>query len=991
NGQEIVRVNLGSSGEEVAFDQSTDGLSHEAEIYQDGSPDYFEISDPGSMLVEGTNVLAVQGHNVSLESSDMSLIPFLTIGRSGSGYTSQVSSYLSFVSGGLHTNFKIKAEGESIYLFDPSGMLVDSVAPVFLQSDISSGRKPDGTENWLYFGEPTPGEINSTPGVSQQAGDTVEFSLQGGWYPGGISLVLSSEDPLDSVFYTLDGSVPGYDDMLYSGAIAISANTVVRARVMNSSGLPGPVITNTYVVGTDHEFPIVCISTDPVNLWDELEGIYVTGPNAEAAEPHYGANYWQEWEKPVHFEYYDQSGTKQIDQGAGTKIFGGWSRMNDQKSLSLFARSRYGKGSFEYRFFHDKPIEEFEALVIRNSGNDNMRLQFHDGFTAGLTSPMDIDRQAFQPAVVYLNGDYWGIQNVREKVNEHFIAENHHVDPDSVDLLEYAGTAIVGNNEEYMEITDFLNSHSTLQDNSTYSWMAGKMDIDSYIQYQLTQIYIANLDWPGNNIKYWKTRSPASKWRWILYDTEYSYGIYDANDYSLNTLADALATDGPDWPNPPWATLLFRRMVTNLGFRYNFINQYCDRLNTDFSVPVTTARLDSFKTLYSTEIQYHMNRWWGTYEEWESRIEDRKTFARMRPVYARANMHSVFNLDDELEITVDVSDEVAGKIKLNSIYPKQYPFSGIYFENVPIKMTAIPKPGYKFVRWEGTVNSANNVIEYDMHGTGSFKAIFAEAGSADISIVINEVNYNSSSALDTKDWIEIMNNGQTTVDLSGWLLSDTGPDNGYYFSSYILAPNDYLIVCRELDAFRTYYPNVENSTGNLPFGLSSSGDMIRLYDNEGNLMDAVDYYVNYPWPENANGTGATIELIRPSLDNTIGENWQAIGTGGTPGQPNNGVLHNEELTVPEGQPLSFECFPNPFTYFTTIQFHVYLDGNYRLEIFDMSGRLIEIPVDEYLVQGTYYIDWNGSDERNGSLSGGVYNVRLSNENGVVTKRLIMIK
>jgi len=257
--------------------------------------------------------------------------------------------------------------------------------------------------------------------------------------------------------------------------------------------------------------------------------------------------------------------------------------------------------------------------------------------------------------------------------------------------------------------------------------------------------------------------------------------------------------------------------------------------------------------------------------------------------------------------------------------------------------------------------------------------------------VINEINYNSSPTLDTKDWIEIVNNCQTTIDLEGWLISDTGPDSGFFFPSYILAPNEYLVICRDLDAFRSFYPDRQNSIGDMPFGLSSSGDIIRLYDDEGFLMDAVDYYVYSPWPDNANGTGASIELNNPSYDNTKGENWKAYLAGATPCRPNKRMVGFENPVSPEPMTSTFECFPNPFRDFTTIQFNVYLGGNYRLEVFDMSGRIVDVLVDEYLTEGTYYIDWNGGSQSGESLPDGVYHVRLSNENNVETIKLIMIK
>ncbi|MBA7542678.1 hypothetical protein ES705_35002 [subsurface metagenome] len=354
-------------------------------------------------------------------------------------------------------------------------------------------------------------------------------------------------------------------------------------------------------------------------------------------------------------------------------------------------------------------------------------------------------------------------------------------------------------------------------------------------------------------------------------------------------------------------------------------------------------------------------------------------------------MEEIFNLGQQFIIRVNVSDNDAGRVKLNTIYPKNYPFSGIYFEDVPITLTAIPKPGYKFVRWEGTLNSYEATITYDMNQAGNFTAIFEEAGIDDISIVINEINYNSSPSMDTEDWIELVNNGQTTVDLKDWLISDTGPDAGFYFPQGTMAPGEYLVICRDLEAFRTIYSNIQNAIGDLPFGLSSNGDIIRLYDDQGNVIDAVDYFIYAPWPENANGTGSTIELIDPSYDNTRGENWQAITIGGTPGHPNTGVLNVEPIKLPDALTSSFECFPNPFKDFTTIQFSVVSDGDYRLEVFDMRGRLLEVLAEDYHTVGTYYIDWYGNNRYNENLPGEVYIVRLSNRSTIETIKLIMLK
>ncbi len=989
NGQEIARANIGTPGEVIPFDRPADE-GHEAVMYQGGNPEYYEISNPGSILVEGNNVIAIQGHNISLTSSDMSLIPFLSIGRMGSA-VKDISPYLTFPSsGGLHTNFKIKVEGESLYLFTPGGSLVDSIGGVALTNDISYGRQPDGSSDWVYFAEPTPGNSNSTQGVEGGITGNVIFSSQGGKYLSGLTLTISTENPGDTIYYTTDGSIPDRSSQRYTGSFSIGSPTVIKARAFNYTSLPGEVTTNTYVTQLDHDLPIVCISTDPYNLWDETNGIFAYGPNP-GGYPYFDANFWQDWERPIYFEFYDIQGNKRIDQGAGIKVFGGWSRASDQKSVALYARSIYGKGSFEHKFFADKPIDKFEAIVLRNSGNDNMGLQFQDCFMTGLTREMDIDRQAFQPAAIYINGEYWGLLNIREKVNEHYVAENYNLETDNINLLEQQSTVIHGSSTDYQQILNFLNANTSLSNNEQYEWINGQIDINNFIQYQLTQIYINNQDWPGNNIKYWNTITPDSKWRWILFDTDFGYGIWNVSDYQFNTLAFALEPNGDSWPNPPWSTLMLRRLVTNLDFRYNFINQYCDRLNVDFHPDRIISYLDWLKNLYDNEIQYNFNRWWNSYGEWLNTIDNRKTFGQYRPAYARSHMRQEFSLGNELEITVNVSDENEGKVKVNTVFPKAYPFNGIYFEDIPIQLKAVPKLGYKFVRWEGANTTTNSTIQYNMAEEVSFNAVFAEADASDISIVINEINYASSDDWDTKDWIELMNNGQTAVDFEDWLLSDSGTDTGYYFpAGIILPPGEYLVICRNLEDFFSLNPDVHNAVGEFPFGLSSSGDMIRLYDDESTLMDAVDYYPYYPWPENAVQTGSSIELIHPDLDNTQGENWQASPYGGTPGRNNSGYL-DIDILVSVPLALNFECFPNPFRDYTTIQFSVNREDHYRLDVFDVNGRLLDVLTDEYLMPGTYYIDWFGTGAAMNEASGGVYTVRLSTGNTIETRKLLMIK
>ncbi len=701
------------------------------------------------------------------------------------------------------------------------------------------------------------------------------------------------------------------------------------------------------------------------------------GPNASTTNPYYGANFWMDWEKEAHMEFYDQNNVRQLDQDIGIKIFGAWSRAHPQKSLALFARREYGKGSFDYKFFKDKPITKFESIILRNGGNDWSYAIFRDGFVSTVVRDMDIDRMAFQPAIVYLNGEYWGILNIREKVNPNYLAENHFVDPDNVNLLENNASVIDGSNASYLQMTNFLNSN-TLVSEQNYSQVSSKIDVNNFIQYQLTQIYIDNKDWPGNNIKFWNTNDPGSLWRWILFDTDFGFSIYQNNAYEYNTLQFALATDGPSWPNPPWATLLLRKLLANPGFKNNFVNQYSDRINTTFKSDRVVSIADSIKQIYVPEIFQHIDRWGLNYSYYLSSINNITTFANNRPAYARAHLKYILGLGEPYTIEVAVTTYGAGRVQINTVIPDRFPFTGTYYRGIPIKLTAIPAPGYQFLRWEnGSFISYTRTIEYNMEAPAKFRAVFGMAESVDNKIVINEINYNSSPQMDTGDWVELYNAGNTTVNLRDWIISDSGPESGFTISSdIVIVPGEFAVICRDTRAFMKFFPNTKNPAGDMDFGLSSSGDDVNLFDPNGNLIDFVNYTVNSPWPTDANGTGATIELLDPFRDNNLGQNWRSKYDGGSPGEKNI-ITGIEDNDFNSGLGVVLNCFPNPFRDFTTIYVEVSEPGKYQLQVFDLQGRLLKVLADHIFEPGSYNIDWDGRDSAGGSAKGGVYIVRLS--------------
>ncbi|MCK5505184.1 MAG: CotH kinase family protein, partial [Thermodesulfovibrionia bacterium] len=509
----------------------------------------------------------------------------------------------------LHTNFKIKSSGEEILLSTNNGQEADRFPADSIPGDISKGRYPDGSSEWYFFNGPTPGEPNSSNGY-RNFSPGVSASMSSGFYTGPIAVDLIPDEASCPVYFTLDGSIPDLSSSKYTQPLLVTSSTVLRARAIEDVAMPGKVLTQTYLINENSRLPVISMSTDPENLWDNEDGIYIMGDNAEQNNPYFGANFWEDWEKAAHIEFFEDDGSPAFSTACGIKIFGGWSRAFPQKSFSIFFRGNYGLSELEYPVFPQLDVQNFEALILRNSGNDWLNTNMRDGMMQSLLSNTDIDKQAFRPVVLFLNGQYWGIYNLREKVNEHFISSHHGVDVNNIDMLEGQHDVLHGDNEHYINILDFINNNDMTSEES-YSFIQQNIDLKEYFDYVVAQIYFDNTDWPGNNIKYWRPKTPDGKWRWILFDTDFGFGLYDHEGFKHNTLEFALDDAGPEWPNPPWSTLLLRKILKNKKLKQQCINYFADHLNTTFGKERVERTINILKANMEIEMEKHLERWQG--------------------------------------------------------------------------------------------------------------------------------------------------------------------------------------------------------------------------------------------------------------------------------------------------------------------------------------------------------------------------------------------
>ncbi len=899
----------------------------------------------------------------------------------------------------LHLNFKLKSKGEQIFLVSPSNSIIDSVTIPPLAVDVSYGRSPDGAANWAYFISPTPGQSN-TGEPSEGYASPPTFSQHGGLYSSPVTLELGGAET-GWIRYTTDGTDPHKSSRSYRTALTINKTTVIKARVFADGKLPSPVVTHTFFVNETSGIPMVSISTHPDNFFDDDIGIYVQGngtalggyPSNPIGPP---ANYWEDWERPIHIELYEPNGQLGFSENAGVKMSGKTTRKLPQKSFAIFMRSQYGNNELDYPLFQNYPVTRFKSFVLRNAGSDNVvnegGVQFRDGFTSMLLDELDIDNQAYRPCHVYINGEYWGIYSIREKLNEDYLASHHGVDPDRVDMLDDYHTlyplVIEGSADHFNDLIDYMIDHNLA--NETYAdYVNSQMNVDNYLTYMAAQIFLANHDGPGHNCKFWCSQENG-RYRWLLYDTDHSLGMrlfipnfhfapYDG--FMDNTIAYYREENGPGWPNPPESTFLFRKILENEQFRFLFINKLADYLNTSFQPTITVEKLTRVKNQLDPEINKHMDRWGGSKGEWRQNVQYVEDFLTERPFYVQDHLIEEFNLGGLAEVTLKIEPADAGQIKLNSLYVKNN-WSGMYFRDVPIQIQGIPNIGYTFTGWKETDNNLQTITP---DGDITLTAQFEQTDDVDV-IVINEINYNAPQDFDTGDWIELYNPQDHPVDISNWRLADDDSSADFTFpANTTIDGRTYLVIARDAEKFSKLYPS-QFVISNLSFGLNNGGDHIRLLDQSGQLIDSLTYDNSAPWPWQPDGTGATLALRDPNFDNSSPDNWMASFHHGTPGTSNRIIGQVEEKSVPQDFILK-NAYPNPFNPLTTIAYNLPQPGNVKLTVYNALGQEVAELINDFKVEGSHSVTFDAQH-----LSTGIYFYQLQiNGEFSARKKMLYLK
>ena len=762
-------------------DPSGQRLADDPSLY----PDWVEIHNPtaaplnmaGYYLSDSaSNPLKYQFPEVTIEAGGFLIIWAASTGDFPNSRTE------------FHANFGISSGGEPVVLTAPDGTtMVDSFPALIIGTGRSLGRGIGADLNTLYFyAAPTFSAANTTSGTEALPLEAPVFSLPGGIYDSDQSLTLSSPVEGAVIRYTTDGAEPTESSPAYAGPIAlteagnsstgyswiptnqgeigdgpfydawrqpdgvVARMNVVRARVFQN-GRAGRVATRSYLIHPDgtnrHDFPVVSIVTDPANLFSNEKGIYVPGGKSG-----FDQNFFQSgsgWERASSLEVYENDGRLVLKGEIGLRINGNTTRSRPRKALRIYNRNPDGATTWQNtQLFPGKDMASWDTFLLRAGGNDWNQAGFRDALVSEISAPTGLDRQHARPAVLYLDGEYWGIHNLRERLDEGWFFHNYGLQESEFTLLEVTSGGPnplnpasdnswpiydKGNPALLDDYKDILvrAGNNEYADEAGYAALAARIDLDSYIDYQAVTIWSGNTDWPGNNTLMWRAVNPNTapganprldgRWRYVIKDNDFALGLnlpyVPGHDYNVtvmaqhNTLAYASSPTETTFANNEIGTRLLRKTLENPLFRTKFINRFADLLNTALSREQTQSELDAFESAYAPGMDEHQRRW-PTGLTWSNEVSRIRGYLQARTEAVRGHIVQKFGLPGTAALTVDVADTSQGSVTVNTlpidpatagIATNPYPWTGTYFQGVPVTITAVPKPGYRFVSWSSSM------------------------------------------------------------------------------------------------------------------------------------------------------------------------------------------------------------------------------------------------------------------------------------------------
>lgn len=676
-----------------------------------------EFEDWVELLNTSGSTVDLSGYYLSDKSSDLLKwqIPAGTT-IPANGYKLVIASQRDQVNGNeIHPNFNLKqTQNEWIILSNNLGNVIDSIRIVHMtKADHSVGRETNGAPAWKLFTTPTPGAANT--GALNFYEPTPVMSLAPGFYPGAQSVTITCANPSATIRYTTDGSTPTAASTVYTGPINISSTTVLRAAAFGSN--PSSFnATNTYFINVNHSVPVVSVCSGPVY-------------NLVANGQQWGGN------KVGAFELFEQDGTF-IDEGEGHfNKHGNDSWSYPQRGFDFIMRDQFGyNDDIDHLLFpNDTDREDFQRLILKPGASDNYPFEngahIRDAFihTLSIRADMLLDERTWRPCVVYLNGQYWGVYEIREKADDHDYTEYYYnQDKFHLQYLKTWG----GTWQEYgapQALTDWNNLKNFIAANSmapgpNFDYVQHELKWASLCDYFMFNSYVVNQDWLNWNTAWWRGRDTLGsklKWRYTLWDMDATFGHYINYTGIPDPTANADPCNAENLPNPGGqghTDILEKLINENPVVEQYYITRYVDLVNTYFSCDYMIDLLDSMVNEITPEMTAHCAKWGGSLSGWQSNVQDLRDFINLRCTALEQGLIDCYSLTGPYDITFDVTPPASGTIKVNSIWAPTYPWTTQYYGGIQTNTIAQPITGFTFDHWEYAVGPMINAITEDTNG-----------------------------------------------------------------------------------------------------------------------------------------------------------------------------------------------------------------------------------------------------------------------------------
>ena len=629
----------------------------------------------------------------------------------------------------LHTNFKItQTKNESFVLTRPNGTTADVynfVVPN--QGNHSYGRAPNAGPSWKIYTVPTPNAPNDT--TSYQAyTPNVLADKAAGFYADSI-LVSLSGNPGYEIRYTTNGHEPDTGSTLYQGPINITATAVLKARAFSSNPqiLPGFVLANTYFINVNHTVPVISISGDNVETLMNGTQIHPVGA----------------------FEYFENNELETEAYGEFNE-HGNDSWAYPQRGIDWITRDQLGyQDELKHQFFPERSRKKFQRLILKAAANDNYPssnggAHIRDSYvhTLALKGGLNVDVRTSLSCVLYVNGQYWGVYDTREKVDDaDFTSYYYDQDEQDIDYIKTWGNTW----SEYGSSTDWYSLKSFILNNNmavpaNYDYVQQRFDLLSLVDYIIINQHAVCRDWLNWNTSWWRGRNPsggAQRWRYTLWDMDATFGHYVNYTFIPNTgpTADPCDVEAiPSNGDPQNHIDIFMALYANPQFKTMYINRYADLLNTVLSCDYMNALLDSMTNVIAPEMTRHCTRWGGTVSQWNQNVAAMHAFINTRCQLIDQGIVDCYDVTGPFGLTVAVSPAGSpNQVQINTITPAAYPFVGEYFGGINVSLVAQPAPGWLFDHWEvnGNTFGPNQTAEaivLAFQTTGTVTAFFIPGG-----------------------------------------------------------------------------------------------------------------------------------------------------------------------------------------------------------------------------------------------------------------------